>query len=224
MMAERNVYQVVDSEIKIFPIEFEWFPGFSEKQKTRSINSLHKQIINELGVEFLNILEISSKSENELGVNLSAFNLSTFTLNEGKKYTVESAFQSSKIFKNGGPYTDLIYGKSIDAKKDDRIKQSGSLVGFKFFSYEFPLNPQTYFYDWLYINVLLKNPELAKKVMAYKVFTDIEFNHKKSINSQAYSAALFVAMNNAGVDMKNFKNPDVFLNEANAFYKTRSLF
>ena len=54
--------------------------------------------------------------------------------------------------------------------------------------------PPTFFYDWLYINALIKNENLIKQVLKYDCFSDIEFNEKKLINCQAYSVALFVSM------------------------------
>ncbi|MFP3398368.1 hypothetical protein SB749_18775, partial [Brevibacterium sp. SIMBA_078] len=58
--------------------------------------------------------------------------------------------------------------------------------------------PKTLFYDWLYLNALSLNEELIKEVIKYDAFTDIEFNPGKSINCQARSVALFVALYKTG--------------------------
>lgn len=108
--------------------------------------------------------------------------------------SVECAFQGSKIFTKGGPFADLYTKSSLDAKRDVRLKESGHLIGFKFFSQEWPSQPLTAFYDWLYINALHSREDLRRGVISYRAFTDIEFNPKKSINCQAYSAALYVAI------------------------------
>ncbi|BDO04504.1 hypothetical protein KAM622c_40910 [Klebsiella quasipneumoniae subsp. quasipneumoniae] len=50
------------------------------------------------------------------------------------------------------------------------------------------------FYDWLYISALRKQQELAEQIVEYDAFTDIEFNPERSINCQAYSAALYVSL------------------------------
>jgi len=173
-------------------VDFKWFPGMSASQKRKSITSLHAAA-NSLGIGPL--LEISSKSETELGEQLSAFNLNIVTKKKGRVFSVETAFQGSKVFERGGPYTDLLAGTSRAAKKDIRLRESGNLVGFKFFGAEFPLTPRTFFYDWLYINALSKNADLGDQLLHYSGFTDIEFNPKRSINCQAYSAALFVLLN-----------------------------
>ncbi|MBK6435536.1 MAG: hypothetical protein IPF83_06455, partial [Rhodanobacteraceae bacterium] len=88
---------------------------------------------------------------------------------------------------------------SREAKGDERIQSSGRLLGFRFFGAEWELEPLTAFYDWLYINALRKQPDLVERVVQYSAFTDIEFNPTRSINCQAYSAALFMSLVNRGL-------------------------
>ena len=202
--------------VKTLEIEFQWYPGMSVKQKQRSIGDLHKKV-GEKGYE--RILEISSKSLENLGVELSAFNLKTTSLKNKVEFTVETAFQSSKIFERGGPYRDLIGKSSREAKKDVRIRNSGNLIGFRFFGVDFPTVPLTFFYDWLYINVLIKNDLLCNKIVEYEAFTDIEFNPEKSINCQAFSAALFVSMFKNKIDLRDISDPKVFSQITESAYK-----
>lgn len=193
-MASRPVYIALQKTIgvKKVNIDFDWSPGMATVQKQKSIDALHSEATKQ-GIK--NILEISSKSKNDLGVMLSAFNLSFETKN-CIKVSVESAFQGSKVFDYGGPYSDLLSKSSREAKKDPRLRESGNLKYFQLFSKTFPINPRTYFYDWLYINTLNQpnNKYLADAIMEYEAFTDIEFNPNKSINCQAYSAALYVSL------------------------------
>ncbi|WFA05262.1 hypothetical protein [Bacillus sp. HSf4] len=193
-MANRPVFiaeKTDNSFVKEKQINFEWFAGFSVKQKQKSIESFHENI--KKYDEKLNILEVSSKSKDELGVALSAFNL-IITAKNGKKFSVETAFQASKVFQNGGPFLDLYEKTSKEAKKDPRIKNSGKLLYFQFFSRKWDLEPKTLFYDWLYINALALNEDIANSVVEYNAFTDIEFNPEKSINCQARSVALYVSL------------------------------
>ena len=111
---------------------------------------------------------------------------------------VECAFQSSKVFENGGPYTDLIFKTSREAKKDPRLKESGKLIAFKYFKTEYPLEPKDYFYNWIYINALHLNKDLANEILEYDSFSDIEFNPQKSINCQAKAASIYVGLRNSG--------------------------
>lgn len=184
--------------VKTKYVEFKWFPGMSASQKQKSIDSLHSSAdlqIPDLG----DVLEVSSKSKRDLGVALSAFNLTITTVKNNLTFSVECAFQGSKVFENGGPYKDIFTLTSREAKRDDRLKSSGRLIAFHFFGTEWPLEPRTAFYDWLYINALKKHPEIIKQLASFSAYTDIEFNPERSINCQAYSVALFMSLKQRGI-------------------------
>ena len=189
-------------------IDFEYYTGFSITQKQKSIKSFHSEILK--NKENFRVLEISTKSDIELGKKLSAFNLSTKSINNKISFTVETAFQSSKVFEKGGPYNDLLFKTSKEAKNDERLRTSGKLIAFRFFNKEYPIEPKTLFYDWLYINVLAKHPELHNSLLQYNCFTDIEFNPERSINCQAYSAALFISMKKNNIDFEKIKDINTF--------------
>jgi hypothetical protein len=175
-------------------LDFDWHPGFAKSQAQKSIASLHAAA-RERGLS--PVLEISSKSDTALGVALSAFNLS---LRLGDRtMSVEVAFQGSKVFEQGGPFHDLYSASSRDAKTDERIRSSGQLVGFNLLGEEWPTEPQTCFYDWLYITAVSQHPEAAREVVRFKAFSDIAFNPEKSLNCQARSAAVFVALSEQGL-------------------------
>lgn len=188
-------------------VDFFWHPGLSKQQKQKSIQSLHDSAAMSHGIK--RILEISSKSPTDLGVQLSAFNLKLKV--DGVCAPVEVLFQGSKIFSSGGPFTDLYSKESIEAKKDRRLKESGDLVGFRFDNRDWPLAPQTVFYDWLYISALRQHPELAKQLMTYDGFSDIEFNPDKSINCQAASAALYKSLVDHKLIDKALSSPEEFI-------------
>jgi hypothetical protein len=171
-------------------IEFHWFPGMAKSQAQKSIDSLHQKATERLHVD--SVLEISSKSKDEDGVKLSAFNLMIKT--PRREYSLECAYQASKVFERGGPFKDLLDVKSIDAKRDPRLTQFGRLIKFQWYGKDWPLQPRTAFYDWLYINALHRQPELAQIVLTYRAFSDIAFNPERSINCQAYAAALYVSL------------------------------
>lgn len=194
-MANRPVYipqPTGDLLVRTEFVDFKWSPGMAVIQKQRSISALHTAA-RKSGL-CKEPLEVSSKSENPLGVGLSAFNLKSTTTKRNKIFTVETLFQSSKVFEHGGPYRDLLTRTSREAKKDQRLSGSGRLVGFNLFGERWPLEPRTAFYDWIYINTLAKNKCLNEQLHQYDAFTDIEFNPSKSINCQAYSVALFRAL------------------------------
>lgn len=159
-------------------------------QKKKNVLELHAAAAKR-GLEPL--LEVSSKSEEKLGQRLSAFNLKV-ELDEGGVISLECAFQGSKVFERGGPYTDLFGVESREAKRDERLSSSGKLMGFRFEGQDFPLIPKTAFYDWLYIRSLYPHREFLQRLHRYAGFTDIEFNPARSINCQARSCATYVAL------------------------------
>lgn len=178
-------------------VEFVWFPGMALSQVQKSVAALHQSAHEQLQLE--NVLEISSKSPVEAGVQLSAFNLMITTAKYGKKFSLECAYQASKVFERGGPFVDILQKRSIEAKRDERLNRHGRLVSFRFFQVNWPLTPRTAFYDWLYINALHKQSDLANFVLRYRAFSDIAFNPERSINCQAYAAALYVSLHERGL-------------------------
>ncbi|KFX64556.1 DarT1-associated NADAR antitoxin family protein [Paraburkholderia fungorum] len=199
-MAERPIFTPSLSGpllVSTHHVEFQWSPGMAKSQAQKCIDSLHEQAKKQLHVD--SILEISSKSRDDDGIRLSAFNLMIKTVRYEREFSLECAYQASKVFERGGPFKDLLKVKSIDAKRDPRLNQHGRLIKFQFFGIDWPLEPRTAFYDWLYINALHKKPELAEVVLTYHAFSDIAFNPERSINCQAYAAALYVSLHARGL-------------------------
>ena len=113
--------------------EFSWHSGMSISQKQKTIQDFHAAIKrNDVSK---NPLEVSSKSFQPVGICLSSFNL-LFTTKIGRILTVESAFQGSKRFEDGGPFRDLFFEQPKNAKRDSRLTSSGKLTGFSFFGEE----------------------------------------------------------------------------------------
>lgn len=194
-MANRPVFEAMMRSpfYREVNVGFDYYSGFSLSQKQKCIASLHNNYL--MQFRDRKLLEVSSKSPTNLGVSLSAFNLGIDT--KKRVFSVECAFQSSKVFQNGGPYIDLLDKSSIEAKKDVRLRNSGRLIAFRYFDKTFPLEPKDYFYNWLYINALFLNEELSHKILIYDSFTDIEFNPQKAINCQAKAAAIYVGLTKA---------------------------
>ncbi|MEL6759653.1 MAG: hypothetical protein AAFP04_04550 [Myxococcota bacterium] len=216
-MAKRPVFYVdpTTHRVERLDIQFTWFPGFSVAQKRRSIGSLHEEA-ERAGLS--PVLEVSTKSATELGTALSAFNLRVTETTHGS-ISLECAFQGSKIFEYGGPYTDLCRRHPKDAKRDPRLRSSGALTGFLFNGQRWEPEPKTAFYDWLYINAvgaLDRRNELIGTLTTYAGFTDIEFNPARSINCQARSCALWVALSKRGTLEASLSSSQEFRSEHKA--------
>jgi hypothetical protein len=212
-MAERPIFipapQSPELVNELF-LSIKWHPGFAQSQKEKNIEALHEAAA-QRGIAPL--LEISSKSKSERGRHMSAFHMAVPTKNYGR-IKLELAFQGSKVFERGGPFTDL-YRKGDDeigkAKRDPRLQESGRLTGFCFEGIDFPLEPKTAFYDWLYCSFLWDHRDWATKLYAYAGFTDIEFNPHRSINCQARAAALFLSLMKRGDLESALQSPTLFV-------------
>lgn len=194
-MAKRMYFISTPTNARCFEeklCEFTYYNGFSISQKQKSISSFHNAI-KEIDPS-LKVLEVSTKSTVPFGVALSAFNLKYYDSSSDKIFAIENVFQSSKVFEHGGPYRDLLYAHPREAKRDERLTNSGKLLHFDFADKIWTLEPKSMFYDWIYINALLRDTALSEAILEYNAFTDIEFNHDKSINCQARAAAVFVSM------------------------------
>ena len=192
-MASRPIYiPLIDGQDFVVErcFDFDWHAGLSPSQKKKNVKALH-ECARKAG--FGNILEISTKSESPLGMSLSAFNLKVYSKYFGL-ISLESAFQGSKVFEFGGPFTDLYGKKGGEIKRDKRLYESGKLISFLFEDMEWQLEPKTAFYDWLYLNSVHAYLKEHQSLYSFSGFSDIEFNPKRSFNCQARSCALYVSL------------------------------
>lgn len=192
-MAERPVFipRFKGSRfVEEISVKFTWTAGQAAAQKKRNAMALHeaakKRNINR-------ILEVSSKSDEPLGKSLSAFNLPVDVPGVGP-VALECVYQGSKIFTKGGPFTDLYQASAKDAKRDTRLTSSGLLKAYQFDDLRWPAEPVTAFYDWLYLNALVRQDGALEQLLSYDGFTDIEYTPGKSVNCQARSCALAVSL------------------------------
>jgi len=209
-MAERPLFAPAPEAagfVKVVDLSIGWHGGFSATQKLKNIIVLHEAAATQ---GYAPVLEVSTKSPETLGQRLSAFNLKVEAPDLGP-VPLECVFQGGKVFERGGPYRDLYAAAPWGAKRDVRLKDSGALTAFEYDGVRFPLEPRTVFYDWLYLGALYPHREWLKRLSAYAGFTDIEFNPGKSINCQARSCALFVALMQSGLLDQAMASPSAFL-------------
>ena len=243
--AERMYFIATQKGVFSNYITFDFNSGFSESQKKKNVVNMHKRIGE---IKDYPILEVSTKSDNEFGKKLSAFNLKL------DNYALEVVFQASKRFKCTQDFfldfddlmrqikilnrvefdiEDFVMGgsvycynkNSIECKRNDIIYFDFYSMGFspkdckQFISaflkkykdkvniYEFvyqgnhfdlsvEINGQeikTLFYDYIYFKALQESfdAQEMQKLLKFNIFTDVEFNHKKSVNCQARSCALY---------------------------------
>lgn len=191
-MAKRPVFIALACGPRLvdeMPIQFHWHAGMATSQKRKNVVELHEAAAKH---GLTNLLEISSKSDREIGRRLSAFH--QVTVIDDYEIPLECAYQGSKVFENGGPFPDIFEMAPREAKRDTRLNESGRLIGFKFDGKEYSLQPITAFYDWLYLNSIYSEKDWLKRLSKLDGFTDIEFNPERSVNCQARACALFVSL------------------------------
>jgi len=210
-MAERPIFVPAPNSPELVRevfFQIKWHSGFAPVQKEKNIKELHEAAARR---GFRHLLEISSKSKSERGQHLSAFYMKV-KMSNGKEIPLECAFQGSKVFERGGPFTDLYWVEDARvAKRDPRLRESGSLKAFQFEGFTWPLEPKTAFYDWLYVVFLTRYRDWASKLYAYGGFTDVEFNPHRSINCQARSCALFLSLMKRNLLDEATQSPQQFI-------------
>jgi hypothetical protein len=209
-MAERPIFVSRPTSPKLVEevfLQLKWHSGFAAVQKEKNIRALHEAAAR---AGHPNVLEVSTKSDNPRGQELSAFNLKVRNDRLGET-PLECVFQGSKVFEHGGPFVDLYSMDVRSARKDPRLKESGKLVAFEFDGRRWPLEPKTVFYDWLYVSCIYPSRDRAQELLHYGGFSDIEFNPSRSINCQARSVALFLSLMQRGELGEALKSPSDFL-------------
>ena len=182
-------------------VSFKWHAGFSLSQKQKSLSSLHQNAKELFNIREL--LEISTKSPQQLGNKLSAFNLRAFVKNKSydsdRQYSLETLFQTSKVFNNNMHCIDLLRMEELDIRKEIREREKRGLSHFAHDGDIWNLEPKGAFYNFLYIRSLLQIPHLFEALEEFDAFSDIAFNPNKSFNCQAESVSIFVGLNRAGI-------------------------
>ena len=212
ILRRKPIFEVSFDESQIFIRRDVKFKNTGESSPLRTqinINNLHTAYLTKNPGR--KILEISSKSESELGRSLSAFNL--MINDEGQQRSMEVSYQASKVFENGGPFIDLLNNSSVWAKSDKRLKQSGKVISYLYKNKSFPIEPKTYFFNWLYVKTLASdfNKHLADQIIAYDAFTDIFYVPNKTTNCQAEAAAIYVSLRNKNLLESALKDEQSFL-------------
>ncbi|PIB25040.1 hypothetical protein BFP76_02055 [Amylibacter kogurei] len=191
--------------VETVDINVKWHGGFAVSQKQKNIAEIHRKAA-EMGIS--PILEISTKSEQEVGRRLSAFNLKIEV--HGDMKPLESVYQSSKVFSISGQHEFLMDTDPFQAKREIRNLGKGEIIAFNFMGKDFPTTPLNAFYDWLYIRAIAPHETWVRQNMKYAAYSDVEFTPSKSINCQARAVAEFHALSMRGEAVKCAENFDSF--------------
>jgi type I restriction enzyme M protein len=205
IVAKRCAYRFLapseDRDIPLFEEvvqDFSWTSGRSMVAKRQQIKSLHAALAERFPLD--SILEISTKSPNQIGVLLSAFNLRLPGAHGG--IPLESAYQAAKVFRISGSDA-VLHLKHLELEGPHEAKRAAAefrredLLHFRYEGEVWPAHVHSLFYDYLFWIGVNASESLLAKLSTYECFTDIEFNKTKSgfqagksFNTQARSAAI----------------------------------
>ena len=138
-------------------------------------------------------LEISSRSSDRLGRELSAMNLPAAGDPHGR--SVEAVYQAAKCYGDGGPDTH-VSGSGYEAKRRDRERRrQGPLAGFRHEGRQWPPKTGSAFYDWLWTRSALKHcgDGVIERLQRFDGFTD-QFHRPGALACQAKAAAILAGM------------------------------
>ena len=210
-MVTRPIFIPEQSHVGVKIIQsppFTWHPGFSMVQKRKNVTALHTAI-RQMGEQFCP-LEVSSRSDVQLGIDLSAFNLGVKS--KGRFFSVESVYQASKVFASGaGPFPELYAANPAEVRNAVKKHETSPLTMYEYGNEIWSLTPTRAFYDWIYCRALNRNSELVNKLTDYTCFTDIAFNPVKAVNCQAYAVALYISIANNGLIEEALSEKELFL-------------
>lgn len=152
----------------------------------------------------------------------------------------DSLFDEGVVY---GPYRDLLevgpreakryLSTSLSAEVRERYRDDPLFLrvqsevakavfdGFEYCGDEYPSEPKSAFYDYLYVKALSQphNRSIAEELLRYRVFTDIEFTPKDSrgkpirFNTQARSCAIYVSLASLGEIEKALSGIDRFITQ-----------
>jgi len=201
---------IKDNQVIRDDIEIKWESGLAVSQKRKNILNLHEAICSKYKVPNEVILEVSTKSFQDIGRTVSSMNMK-FVLND-KIYSFESVYQSSKVYIDG-ILGDIQYLEWIDLDGYEAKKRSKQIAlplkGFVLDNRSFPLEPKTLFFDWLYIQCI-DRMNIFHKIKDYCFFTDIEFSPIKMISTQAQAICKYKDLFERGLVTTFLEKPNEF--------------
>ena len=139
------------------------------------------------------VLEISSRSPQELGRDLSAMNLRA--AGDPRERTVEAVYQAAKCYGAGGPDTAHCTSGYAAKRRDRERRRGGPLAGFEHEGLRWKTPTGSAFYDWLWTRSALasRGEAVVARLQEYDAFSD-QFHRPGAVACQAKAAAIAAGM------------------------------
>lgn len=157
------------------------------------------------------LLNASFSSRDKFSNLVNPYNL-VVDYNSNNFYPIENVFLASEVFKNGGPYKDLLTMKAKDARKDPRITDFKEFEGYYHKGMIFFSSEAQDLYNYLFASAL-KNTEseIAKKLLTYDAFFDGNQTANTYKLNSSISLAVYKGLVNQGLLEKALENKKSFL-------------
>lgn len=205
-MLRKFVYFTEDGKCCREITRYKWFSDFANEvqQQQARIQSLHDNF--KISRPDFKLLEISSLSNNPVGVDVSIMHLVDPVGN-----FVEGVYQGSKVYEEG-QLEDLYKVTSpLDAILDKRKDQMGMIIGFNVYGKALPVNPWTLTLNWLWCEAVYTHRPYLEEILKYDGFTDY-FNQTPKVEWGCYaeSASVLVTLDRLGIMDKAMIDIDSF--------------
>ena len=188
-------------------VDFQWLPGRTAQHKKANIAKLHAAARHR---SLTPLLHVTSESDDPLGALVSVVNLAV-EVDNSFLVPLEAAFQGSRIFTGGGPFTDMFRMRLEEIAADPRLTESGKHIGFRFRNLEWGLKSGTMFYDWLVVNSIHRYPKLRSGIRRFKGFTEVDCRGGGQAVCHARSCALYVALTEKKLIDGVIQDQDLFI-------------
>lgn len=193
--------------VHVHEVDFQWLSGRDPQQIKANVAKLHTAAGHQ---NLAPLLHVSPDSDDPLGIRISATNLVVEGPNSFLVPLI-AAFQGSKVFTGGGPFTDLYRKREAEIAADSRLRESGRHLGFRFRDLEWGKRAETMFYDWLVLHAINRHRKLASGIRRFKGFTDVECLTGGQVACHARSCALYAALAAKELLEEVFEDQDKFI-------------
>ena len=156
-------------------------------------------------------LEISSRSRDPLGRDLSAMNLPA--AGDPRRRPVEAVYQAAKCYGGGGPDAPGCDSGYAAKRRDRERRRDGPLAAFEHEGRRWPTETGSAFYDWLWTRSAIERWGIGvvDRLREYGAFSD-QFHHAGALACQAKTAAVVAGMGRARAQAA-IESPEAWLRE-----------
>ena len=174
---------------------YDWFSGGNTEteQMQARVKSLHERF--NLYLPGFNILEISSISEEPLGVEVSGLKL-----RDSRGNLIEGVYRGSRVYE-GGQLKDLYHVDTASQAIHDKLGNDlGMFSEYDWYGQRVPTEPVTLMKHWIWCEAVYNQKDLREGILKYDAFTNYFSNTARDyFGCYPHAASILVALNQSNV-------------------------